>query len=91
MTLDMAEQCARVPPEIRVCTIHGTADEMIPFQDAQSFTDCLVARLTARPGLTLVEGADHNYTRPEWSEKMLDAAVDFICDCLEKQYDAEDY
>ena len=41
----------------RVLTVHGSADETIPVEDALEF-----AKIIPNHKLHIVEGADHNYT-----------------------------
>lgn len=41
----------------RVLTVHGSADEIIPVEDALEF-----AKIIPNHKLHIVEGADHNYT-----------------------------
>lgn len=73
MTIDMAEICSRISPELKILTIHGKEDETIPVADAQSFADRL-------PGghICVIDGADHNYSKPEHAEKLIELLVDFF-------------
>ncbi|GAQ88721.1 esterase/lipase/thioesterase family protein [Klebsormidium nitens] len=53
------EKAARtIQKNVRVLTVHGTADETIPVDDGRSFD-----KVIANHALVLVEGADHRYSR----------------------------
>ncbi len=53
--------------------IHGTADEIVPFEDSQAFADDNVIELVS------IEGADHRFHDP----KKMDAAIARIIDFFE--------
>ncbi|EOY30430.1 hypothetical protein QUC31_020277 [Theobroma cacao] len=57
LSTDMHEACLKIPRECRVLTVHGSADEIIPVEDALEF-----AKIIPNHKLHIVEGADHNYT-----------------------------
>ncbi|XP_022729438.1 uncharacterized protein LOC111284773 [Durio zibethinus] len=57
LNIDMREACLKIPGECRVLTVHGSADKVIPVEDALEF-----AKIIPNHKLHIVEGADHNYT-----------------------------
>ncbi|XVE54071.1 hypothetical protein DITRI_Ditri03aG0052500 [Diplodiscus trichospermus] len=57
LSTDMHEACLKIPRECRVLTVHGSADEIIPVEDALEF-----AKIVPNHQLHIVEGADHIYT-----------------------------
>lgn len=74
LALDMPATAAQVPQHIRMLTIHGTADSVIPVTDGRNFAAVL-------PGhrLVEVEGADHNFrTGEEHVQQLIDAVVAFF-------------
>lgn len=56
-----------------VLTIHGGADRTIPFADAHEF-----AKHIKNHQLSVIEGASHNYDKPEHATQMIQWAVDFM-------------
>ena len=56
-----------------VLTIHGGADRTIPFADAHEF-----AKHIKNHQLSVIEGASHNYDKPEHATQMIQLAVDFM-------------
>ncbi|XP_050937303.1 uncharacterized protein LOC103492334 isoform X5 [Cucumis melo] len=57
LNTDMHEACLLIDKECRVFTIHGTADEIIPIEDAFEFD-----KIIQNHKLHVVEGANHCYT-----------------------------
>ncbi|XP_011659989.1 uncharacterized protein LOC101223189 isoform X2 [Cucumis sativus] len=57
LNTDMHEACLLIDKECRVFTIHGTADEIIPIEDAFEFD-----KIIPNHKLHTVEGANHCYT-----------------------------
>ncbi|KAI4380360.1 hypothetical protein MLD38_006559 [Melastoma candidum] len=57
LSTDMHEACLKIDKSCRVLTVHGTADEIIPVEDAQRF-----AELIPSHELHIIEGANHSYT-----------------------------
>lgn len=57
LNTDMHEACLLIDKECRVVTIHGSADEIIPVEDAFEFD-----KIIPNHKLHIVEGADHCYT-----------------------------
>ena len=69
---DMTKICQAIKNS-RVLTIHGSADQTIPFEDAHEF-----AKNTKHHQLTVIDGASHNYHVNKHSNQMIQSAVDFI-------------
>ncbi|KAL3535599.1 hypothetical protein ACH5RR_004060 [Cinchona calisaya] len=57
LNTNMHEACLLIDKECRVLTVHGSADEVIPVEDASGF-----AKIIPNHKLRIVEGADHGYT-----------------------------
>jgi uncharacterized protein len=53
-----------------VLTVHGTNDKAIPVQDAYEFD-----KFIANHKLQVLQGADHNFLRPEHAEQMIELVV----------------
>lgn len=73
LSLDMAATAAAVK-HVKVLTIHGTADKVIPVEDGRKFAAAL-------PGnrLVIVEGADHNFRgNQEHLAQLKQAVLTFI-------------
>ena len=70
MSIDMAAAAVSIQHSA-VLTIHGTADRTISVADAHKF-----AEHTKRHTLSLVDGADHRFTRH--GDSAIELAVDFM-------------
>lgn len=57
LSTDMHEACLKIEKDCRVLTIHGSADEIIPVEDAVEF-----AKIIPNHKLHIIEGANHGYT-----------------------------
>jgi len=55
----------------RVLTVHGSADEVIPLEDAKEF-----AKIIPNHKLEIVEGADHCYTKHQ--SQLITNVMEFI-------------
>ncbi|SGY40497.1 BQ5605_C003g02386 [Microbotryum silenes-dioicae] len=55
---------ASFPQDVHVLTVHGTADPVVPVQDAYSYHKILSQRSPGTHTLSIVEGETHNYTKP---------------------------
>ena len=55
----------------RVLTVHGSADEIIPVEDALEF-----AKIIPNHKLHIIEGANHNYSSHQ--AELASVVVDFI-------------
>lgn len=69
---DMTQICQAIQKS-SVLTIHGGADQTIPFADAHEF-----ARNITHHQLKIIEGASHNYHIPIHSEHMIQSVVGFM-------------
>ncbi|XP_050220051.1 uncharacterized protein LOC126670381 [Mercurialis annua] len=57
LNTDVHKACLQIDKECRVLTIHGSADEVIPVEDAIEFD-----KVIPNNKLHIVEGANHSYT-----------------------------
>lgn len=71
LNIDMHAACLSIDKECRVFTVHGSADEIIPVEDALEF-----AKLIPSHKLHIIEGANHCYT--EHQEELATTVVDFL-------------
>ena len=56
-----------------VLTIHGSADKVVPVEDAQSF-----AALIRQHELSIIEGGDHNFRSTAHADAVAKKVVAFI-------------
>ena len=61
----------------RVLTVHGSADELVPVQDALEF-----AKIIPNHKLHVVEGADHGYT--SYQAELVPVVLNFIKSALQQ-------
>ncbi|KAI8611095.1 Alpha/Beta hydrolase protein [Chytriomyces sp. MP71] len=66
--------------QIQTITIHGTLDETVPVEDADSF-----ARVLPRHALVLVDGGNHNFTHSSHAAFAVDTVVSWFRRCEEVQ------
>ncbi|EAY74661.1 hypothetical protein OsI_02556 [Oryza sativa Indica Group] len=71
LSTDIRAVSMSLTKECRFFTVHGSADETIPVEDAYEF-----AKHIPNHKLQVIEGANHNYTAHR--EELADAVVDFI-------------
>ncbi|KAJ4733034.1 alpha/beta-Hydrolases superfamily protein [Rhynchospora pubera] len=71
LNTDMHEASCSIPKEIRVLTIHGSRDQIVPVKDAFEF-----AKLIPNHKLHVIEGANHRYT--EDIENLIVLVLQFI-------------
>ncbi|KAJ6759572.1 hypothetical protein OIU74_026113 [Salix koriyanagi] len=57
LNTDIHKACLVINKDCRVVTIHGSADEIIPLEDALEF-----AKIIPNHSLHIIEGANHSYT-----------------------------
>ncbi|XVF35033.1 hypothetical protein REPUB_Repub18cG0110300 [Reevesia pubescens] len=74
---DMHEACLKIDKECRVLTVHGSADEIIPLEDALEF-----AKIIPNHQLQIVEGANHGYTSHQ--TELASIVLNFIKSALEQ-------
>ncbi|GMN53098.1 hypothetical protein TIFTF001_022232 [Ficus carica] len=77
LSTDMHAACLKIDKECRVLTIHGSADEIIPVEDALEF-----AKIIPNHKLCIVEGANHRYTSHQ--AELASIVVEFIKAALEQ-------
>ncbi|KAL4269545.1 hypothetical protein GQ457_HM001430 [Hibiscus cannabinus] len=77
LNLDMHETCLKIPKECRVLTVHGSADETIPVEDAFE-----LAKIIPNHKLHVIEGANHNYTKHQ--TELASAIVDYLKAALQR-------
>uniref|UniRef100_A0A0E0JKE0 BAAT/Acyl-CoA thioester hydrolase C-terminal domain-containing protein n=1 Tax=Oryza punctata TaxID=4537 RepID=A0A0E0JKE0_ORYPU len=70
-SISIARNADNLPSSFRFFTVHGSADETIPVEDAYEF-----AKHISNHKLQVIEGANHNYTTHR--KELTDAVVDFI-------------
>ncbi|KAE8700330.1 translation machinery-associated protein 22 [Hibiscus syriacus] len=78
LSLDMHETCFKIPRECRVLTVHGSADETIPVEDAFEF-----AKIIPNHKLHVVEGANHNYTKHQ--TELASVVVNYLKAALQQE------
>ncbi|XAR53444.1 Feruloyl esterase [Bertholletia excelsa] len=68
LNTNMGEACLQIDQKCRVLTVHGSADEIVPVEDATDF-----AKVIPDHKLHIVEGANHAYTshQPELASAVL--------------------
>lgn len=77
LSTNMHEACLQIDKECRVLTVHGSADEVIPVQDALEF-----AKIMPNHKLHVVEGADHGYT--SYQAELVPVVLNFIKSALQQ-------
>ncbi|KAI3979428.1 hypothetical protein MKX01_001620 [Papaver californicum] len=76
LATDMHALCLLFGKDCRVLTVHGSADEIIPVEDAFEF-----AKVIANHKLHIVEGADHCYTKHP--TELAEVVVDYITESFQ--------
>ncbi|XP_039051046.1 uncharacterized protein LOC120192328 isoform X2 [Hibiscus syriacus] len=74
---DMRKACLKIDKLIRVWTVHGSADEVIPLEDALEF-----AKIIPNHQIHIIEGANHGYTSHQ--TELASAVVKFIKSALQQ-------
>ncbi|VVA10337.1 PREDICTED: putative uncharacterized [Prunus dulcis] len=77
LSTDMHEACLQIDKECRVLTVHGSADETIPVEDALEFS-----KIIPNHKLHVIEGADHCYTSHQ--TELVSVVLDFIKAALQQ-------
>ncbi|KAL1554960.1 hypothetical protein AAHA92_15456 [Salvia divinorum] len=75
LNTDMREACLSLDENCRVMTVHGTADEVIPVEDAYEF-----AKLIRNHQLIIIPGANHGFSSHQ--EEMVSAVIPFLKECM---------
>ncbi|GMH18079.1 hypothetical protein Nepgr_019920 [Nepenthes gracilis] len=81
LNTNMHDACLKINKECRVLTIHGSADETIPVQDAHEFS-----KIIPNHKLHIIEGADHCYSSHQ--AELASAVSEFIKECLKQDKEA---
>uniref|UniRef100_A0A5B7APH9 Serine aminopeptidase S33 domain-containing protein n=1 Tax=Davidia involucrata TaxID=16924 RepID=A0A5B7APH9_DAVIN len=71
LNTNMHEACLLIDKTCRVLTVHGSADEVIPVEDALEFS-----KIIPNHKLHIVEGADHGYT--SYQAELISSVLPFI-------------
>ncbi|KAH7519216.1 putative uncharacterized protein YDL057W [Ziziphus jujuba] len=78
ITTDMHNACLHIDKDCRILTVHGSADEIIPVEDAYEF-----AKIIPNHKLRIIEGADHGYGNHQ--AELATAVLEFIKSCLQQE------
>lgn len=62
-----------------VCLIHGTADQIVPFQQSEEFENHFSGKHPASH-CHLIEGADHQYSSAAWQKELFETSLLFLKD-----------
>ena len=73
MSMDMHKVCSKVDQGIGILILHGTEDETIPVEDANS----LAAELP-KSKLKIIEGGNHSFTEETHAKQVIGYAVEFL-------------
>ncbi|KAL0333770.1 UNVERIFIED_CONTAM: hypothetical protein Sangu_1533200 [Sesamum angustifolium] len=76
LNTNMHEACLSIDKRCRVLTVHGTADEVIPVEDAREF-----AKIIPNHKLQIVEGANHGYSSHQ--DELASAILPFVKECMQ--------
>ncbi|KAG6523801.1 hypothetical protein ZIOFF_013688 [Zingiber officinale] len=71
LNFDMHAACLSIDKTCRIFTVHGSADEINPVEDAYEF-----AKVIPNHKLHIIEGADHFYTKHQ--EELAKVVVNFL-------------
>ncbi|CAL5340661.1 unnamed protein product [Camellia sinensis] len=79
----MHDACLQIDKNCRVLTVHGSADDIIPVEDALEF-----AKIIPNHKLHIIEEANHVYTKHQ--AELISVVLPFIKGCLmERSHDIE--
>ena len=68
---DMHEACLKIDKQVRVLTVHGSGDKVVPVPDAEEF-----AKIIPNHKLEIVKKADHGYTKHQ--SLLVSTVMEFI-------------
>ncbi len=71
LSTDMHRASISIPHQCRVLTIHGSADELVPVEDAHEF-----AKRISNHVIRIMEGADHKYKLQQ--QEIASLILDFL-------------
>ena len=72
MTTDMAEACSKIGNRVKVMTVHGKDDDIVPVSNGELYTKNL-----PDSQLEVIEG-DHTFSKPEHRQGLLAKVVAFL-------------
>ncbi|CAN7099492.1 unnamed protein product [Brassica rapa subsp. narinosa] len=68
---DIHEACLKIDKQVRVSTVHGSGDKVVPVADAEEF-----AKIIPNHKLEIVKKADHGYTKHQ--SLLVSTVMEFI-------------
>ncbi|KAL1218336.1 hypothetical protein V5N11_028047 [Cardamine amara subsp. amara] len=71
LNTDMHEACLKIDKEVKVLTIHGSDDKVVPLEDAKEF-----AKIIPNHKLEIVQGANHGYNKHQ--SQLVSTVMEFI-------------
>ncbi|KAL2945220.1 hypothetical protein RDABS01_022931 [Bienertia sinuspersici] len=77
LNTDMHEASLKIDKNSRVFTVHGSADEIIPVEDAYEFS-----KIIQNHKLHIIEGANHAFTQHQ--DELVSVVIDFIKLCIQQ-------
>ncbi|PIN10050.1 putative esterase [Handroanthus impetiginosus] len=80
LNTNMHEACLSIDGKCRVLTVHGSADEVIPVEDALEF-----AKIIPNHRLQIIEGANHGYSSHQ--DQLTSTVLPFIKECIQQAED----
>ncbi|KAI3447143.1 hypothetical protein Pfo_003808 [Paulownia fortunei] len=83
LNTNMHEACLSIYERCRVLTVHGSADEVIPVEDALEF-----AKIIRNHQLQIIEEANHGYFSHQ--DELTSTVLPFIKECVQKGEDVAD-
>ncbi|XP_042044882.1 putative non-heme chloroperoxidase [Salvia splendens] len=78
LNTNMHEACPLIDPNCRLLTVHGSADEIIPLEDAKEF-----AKILPNHELKIVEGANHGYSSHQ--DELVSVVLPFLKEMCAKR------
>ncbi|KAK6151956.1 hypothetical protein DH2020_014591 [Rehmannia glutinosa] len=77
LNTNMHEACLSIDERCRVLIVHGSADEVIPVEDALEF-----AKIIRNNRLLIIDGANHGYSSHQ--DELTSAVLPFIKECVQQ-------
>ncbi|KAL3829989.1 hypothetical protein ACJIZ3_018791 [Penstemon smallii] len=76
LNTNMHELCQSIHDKCKVLTVHGSADETIPVEDAMEF-----AKIIPNHRLQIIDGANHEYSSHQ--DELASTVLPFIKECMQ--------
>ncbi|XP_051114309.1 uncharacterized protein LOC127239957 [Andrographis paniculata] len=76
LNTNMHDACLSIDKNCKVLTVHGSADEVIPVEDAHEF-----AKILPNHKLQIIEGANHGYSSHQ--DQLVSVVLPFIKECAQ--------